>query len=262
MKASMIVSLGVAAMLTIACSKSDDESDKASTESLADKASKVVTDVKDTTTKAAETVMEKGEEIKEVVTDKTKSAAEVASTFVKKGSTKVVETVEEAKEGLTETVENVKEKAADMLSTDTSQNIDAADTKQGATESMETVKEKASTMLTDSSAGKTLTGGGAAVAAMGSSATAPEMPAVDLKLGESVYTSKCVACHGSGATGAPKLDDSSWTIRKAQGMDLMVEHAIKGYQGSKGYMPAKGGFPALSDEEVKAAVAYMASASK
>ena len=230
MKTNMILTLSVIAVLTVACSKSDDEAAKTATESMADKASNAVTEMKETTTQAAETVMEKGKEVKEVVTEKTKSAAEVASTFVKKGSTKVVETVDEAKEGLSDTVDNVKEKAADMLS--------------------------------DSSAGKTLAESGTVAAAMGTTAPTAAMPAADLEAGKSVYTSKCVACHGSGAAGAPKLDDSSWAARKAQGMDVLLDHAIKGYQGPKGYMPAKGGFAALSDEEVTAAVAYMLSAIK
>lgn len=78
-----------------------------------------------------------------------------------------------------------------------------------------------------------------------------------LAKGEKVYKGSCAACHASGAAGAPKLDDSTWSTRKAQGMDTLYKHAINGYQGSKGYMPAKGGFANLSDEEVKAAVAYM-----
>lgn len=262
MKANMILSLGLIAMLTTACSKSEDEAAKATTESLADKASSVVTEMKETTTKAAETVMEKGKEVSEAVGDKAKSAAEVASTFVKKGTTKVVESVDEAKEGITETVENVKEKAADMLSSSTTQETVPTGGSEDSASMMDSVKEKAGSMLAGSTATKTLSESNTVATAAGTSATVTEAPAVDLEIGESVYTSKCVACHGSGATGAPKLDDSSWAERKAQGMDVMVGNAINGYQGAKGYMPAKGGFAALSDEEVKAAVAYMASASK
>ena len=50
--------------------------------------------------------------------------------------------------------------------------------------------------------------------------------------------------------------------RIAQGMDVLKEHAIKGYQGSAGYMPAKGGRTDLSDEEVANAVEYMVSESQ
>lgn len=83
-----------------------------------------------------------------------------------------------------------------------------------------------------------------------------------LAKGEKVYKGSCAACHASGAAGAPKLDDTTWSTRMAQGMDTLYDHAINGYQGSKGYMPAKGGFANLSDDEVKAAVAYMVNNAK
>lgn len=76
--------------------------------------------------------------------------------------------------------------------------------------------------------------------------------------GESVYNTACMACHTAGIAGAPKIGDSeAWTARMAQGMEILIEHAIQGYQGEAGVMPAKGGNPALSDEEVTAAVQYM-----
>ncbi len=81
--------------------------------------------------------------------------------------------------------------------------------------------------------------------------------------GKQVYTAACFACHGTGAAGAPKLGDKgAWSARIAQGMDKMVVHAIKGFQGSTGFMPAKGGNASLSDADVKAAVEYMVSGSK
>ena len=93
---------------------------------------------------------------------------------------------------------------------------------------------------------------------------AGEAPAdVDLALGEKIYGANCIACHGTGAAGAPKLGDAAnWAPRIAQGMTLMTANALNGYKGSNGYMPAKGGFSALSDAEVTAAVAYMASESR
>jgi len=78
------------------------------------------------------------------------------------------------------------------------------------------------------------------------------------KSGKEVYTSACAACHGAGVAGAPKLGDkAAWTPRIAQGLELLVEHAIQGYQGKAGYMPPKGGNAALSDEEVSEAVKHM-----
>ena len=76
--------------------------------------------------------------------------------------------------------------------------------------------------------------------------------------GESVYNTACMACHNAGIAGAPKIGDSEdWSARMTQGMEILIEHAIQGYQGEAGVMPAKGGNPALSDEEVTAAVQYM-----
>lgn len=76
-----------------------------------------------------------------------------------------------------------------------------------------------------------------------------------LQSGEAVYAAACLACHDSGAAGAPKLGDKgTWAPRIAQGFDKLTEHAIKGLRG----MPAKGGNPDLDDIEVARAVAYMA----
>ena len=81
--------------------------------------------------------------------------------------------------------------------------------------------------------------------------------------GEGVYKNACVACHGAGIAGAPKVGDkAAWTVRLAQGKPLLYEHAIKGFQGKGGVMPAKGGNAALTDADVKLAVDYMVAASR
>ena len=81
--------------------------------------------------------------------------------------------------------------------------------------------------------------------------------------GEAVYNSGRMACHMPGVAGAPKLGDKdAWTARIAQGIEVMYENAIQGFQGQTGMMPAKGGFVHLSDDEVKAAVDYMVSQSQ
>ena len=81
--------------------------------------------------------------------------------------------------------------------------------------------------------------------------------------GEAVYNSGCLACHMPGVAGAPKLGDKdSRVARIAQGMEVMYENAINGFQGQTGMMPAKGGFVHLSDDDIKAAVDYMVTQSQ
>lgn len=83
--------------------------------------------------------------------------------------------------------------------------------------------------------------------------------ATKAKSGEEVYNAACVACHGAGIAGAPKTGDKAlWGPRIAQGVNVLYEHAIKGFKG----MPAKGGQAALSDEEVKAGVDYQVAKAK
>jgi len=73
------------------------------------------------------------------------------------------------------------------------------------------------------------------------------------------YRTACASCHMTGAAGAPKTGDkAAWKARIAQGMDTLVTHAIKGI----GAMPPKGGRPNLTDDQVKAVVAYMVDESK
>ena len=78
--------------------------------------------------------------------------------------------------------------------------------------------------------------------------------------GESVYNGLCVNCHGIAALAAmiPQTGDAAaWGPRIEKGADALYENAINGYTGELGMMPAKGGNPALSDDEVKAAVDYI-----
>lgn len=102
------------------------------------------------------------------------------------------------------------------------------------------------------------------------SATPPAAPTEQAKAvtgagkadGKKIYDAACAACHGAGVAGAPKVGDkAAWAPRVKQGNDTLYSHAIKGFQGKSGMMPPKGGSSA-SDDEVKAAVDYMVSASK
>ena len=83
-------------------------------------------------------------------------------------------------------------------------------------------------------------------------------PVATLMSGPQVYNAACVACHGPGIGGAPKLGDAAaWGARIEQGLPTVQRHAIEGFQGSQGYMPPKGGRVDLSDDEVLAAVEFM-----
>ncbi len=78
--------------------------------------------------------------------------------------------------------------------------------------------------------------------------------------GEKVYKGTCFACHDVGVAGAPKLGDKAdWGPRIAKGADALYKSALEGRMNvTPGkVMPAKGGNPALSDDEVKAAVNFM-----
>ena len=73
-----------------------------------------------------------------------------------------------------------------------------------------------------------------------------------------IYNGMCVACHGAGVAGAPRVGDKgAWAERIDKGASTLYANAINGVQGSSGVMPAKGGNPALSDDEIKAVVDYM-----
>jgi cytochrome c5 len=84
-------------------------------------------------------------------------------------------------------------------------------------------------------------------------------PAAENAVGKSVFGKACALCHAAGVAGAPKPGDKAdWGPRIAQGKDVLYKHALEGFTGAKGSMPARGGNPALTDDEVKAAVDYMA----
>ena len=79
--------------------------------------------------------------------------------------------------------------------------------------------------------------------------------------GEDVYNAACMACHSTGAAGAPKLGDvAAWSPRLAKGMDALHDAGLNGLPGTG--MIAKGGCMSCSDEEVVAAVDYMVDGSK
>ena len=79
--------------------------------------------------------------------------------------------------------------------------------------------------------------------------------------GEEVYNAACMACHTTGAGGAPMLGDAAaWADRIAKGNDVLYASGINGVAGTG--MIAKGGCMNCSDEEVQAAVDYMVAGSQ
>lgn len=160
----------------------------------------------------------------------------------------------------------------DKASTMTSDAVDS--TKQSASAAMDAANEAADDAMV---AGKELkdtvveTSKAAVESVKESSAAAVEKTEAviasvtgdDLSKGESIYKKHCVACHGTGAAGAPKLGDAAaWSARIAQGTAVLNRHAIEGFKGEKGYMPAKGGFMSLSDDDISVTVQYMVSKSQ
>lgn len=76
--------------------------------------------------------------------------------------------------------------------------------------------------------------------------------------GSVIYAKLCGACHTNAVGGAPAMTKADWAPRIAQGMDMLVTHAIDGYDGpAPTPMPARGGNPALTDEQVRATVQWM-----
>ncbi len=75
---------------------------------------------------------------------------------------------------------------------------------------------------------------------------------------DQMYQSACLACHTTGAAGAPKIGDAgAWTERLGKGMDMLVTSAINGI----GAMPARGGSQ-LDDDQIRAVVEYILDNSK
>jgi cytochrome c5 len=74
------------------------------------------------------------------------------------------------------------------------------------------------------------------------------------RTGETVYNQFCFACHASGVGGAPILGNAEqWAPRLAKGDDAIWASVTKGLNA----MPPKGTCMNCSDEELKAAIAYM-----
>lgn len=85
----------------------------------------------------------------------------------------------------------------------------------------------------------------------GEKATGPDY---DLSVGKSVFYEACLACHGKGTAGAPRINDrKAWKPRLDQDLATLIQHAVDGH----GRMPPKGGVFELTEAEVASAVAYV-----
>jgi cytochrome c5 len=101
--------------------------------------------------------------------------------------------------------------------------------------------------------------GDAELAAAAAAVAAAPSPVDTVLSGPQVFNEACYLCHAPpGVPGAPVVGDAAaWEPRIAQGIEVLREHALNGYQGEAGFMPAKGGRMDLSDDEVISAVEYM-----
>jgi cytochrome c5 len=90
----------------------------------------------------------------------------------------------------------------------------------------------------------------------GAEAPASAAPAqVALKSGEEVYKQVCLACHASGAAGAPRSGEpGGWAALAGEGQAVVTAHGWVGIRA----MPPRGGRSDLSLEEFARAAAWMA----
>ncbi len=77
--------------------------------------------------------------------------------------------------------------------------------------------------------------------------------------GPLAYNDICNICHAApGIAGTPERGDMIvWAPRLAQGIEVIQDHVMNGYQGEIGFMPPKGGRLDFTDEEILAAIDFM-----
>jgi cytochrome c5 len=100
----------------------------------------------------------------------------------------------------------------------------------------------------------------AAAAAGASEERFPKFSEPHLETGRDLWVTNCLTCHGYGIAGAPDpTDPAAWAHRLAKDRETLYRHALDGFFGpGDTMMPARGGNPNLTDDQVKAAVDYMA----
>jgi len=94
----------------------------------------------------------------------------------------------------------------------------------------------------------------AALLGVAALAVSPRLRAANDRSGADVYGEVCVACHGSGAHGAPRVgDNKAWQPRYDRGLASLTQSAVDGVRN----MPAHGGQMRLTNLELERAIAYM-----
>ena len=77
--------------------------------------------------------------------------------------------------------------------------------------------------------------------------------------GQEIYEGNCVACHNTGAAGAPKLGDvAAWSPRIGKGVETLYSNAIGGINS----MPPMGLCGSCSEDDIKAAVDHLVAQSQ
>ena len=88
--------------------------------------------------------------------------------------------------------------------------------------------------------------------------------AADAAAGKAVYSQTCIACHGANGKGMiPGVRDlTAADGALAKSDEELIRNITDGFQspGSFMAMPPKGGNPALSEEDVRAVLAYLRAA--
>lgn len=76
------------------------------------------------------------------------------------------------------------------------------------------------------------------------------------EIGKQRWAHTCAMCHVRGEGGAPKIGDTAaWSTRLAQGEDVVLEHAINGFNN----MPPLGYCQDCEREDLRAYTHFMAS---
>ena len=89
---------------------------------------------------------------------------------------------------------------------------------------------------------------------LGTSASSADSAApADPKLAK-LYAQTCKACHTNPGSGAPQVGDgAAWQPRVAQGMNVLIEHAVSGYKG----MPPLGSCMDCNEKDFDALIRFM-----